>query len=311
MENTPTASLPISRPRSPLRKFIVAAIMQVYLHSAVFSQNKNLKGRISNILGLQVFRVLVARGLLQLRRLILFRDYPRRFPECATLQRDGIVVIPNFLRPDQFEALKAEFDQTYQQAQVRNAYAGRYNSEVNKIDFKGGIAPPLTSAFFDHPLLNALLEFGEARKVNRFKPRWSGRVNCWFERILHAGETAEKFDPQILLHRDTFFSTHKVIFYMSDVTLEDGPYTYVKGSQRLSLKRLTLEYKNSIKKTPDSSIRAPLSDPKYHKMQEYPVIGKRNTLVITDVFGFHRRGDAHQGRIRETIRMSVRSNPFL
>jgi hypothetical protein len=189
----------------------------------------------------------------------------------------------------------------------RNVYQGRYDTEVNKIDFEDGNTPDFAAPLFDDPRLAALLEYGEGRKVDRKRPRWSGRVECWFEQIVAAGDDAENLDPQLLLHRDTFHSTHKMIYYVNDVQPEDGPFTYILGSNQLNFKRLVLEYINSIQKTPDLNLRATDNS---EKINETSVVAKGNTLVVADVFGFHRRGNALNRSIRKTIRMSVRSNPF-
>ena len=40
------------------------------------------------------------------------------------------------------------------------------------------------------------------------------------------------------------------------------------------------------------------------------ITGKANTLIITNVHGFHRRGDGIQGKSRSLIRIPFRNNPL-
>ena len=43
---------------------------------------------------------------------------------------------------------------------------------------------------------------------------------------------------------------------------------------------------------------------------KYEVTGKANTLIIANVHGFHRRGDAIEGSNRSLIRIPFRYNPL-
>jgi hypothetical protein len=45
------------------------------------------------------------------------------------------------------------------------------------------------------------------------------------------------------------------------------------------------------------------------KIFKYLVV-KKNTLIIADTMGFHRRGDVDNNKPRDTIHFSVRKSPF-
>jgi len=53
-------------------------------------------------------------------------------------------------------------------------------------------------------------------------------------------------DPQTHLHSDTFHPTVKAWFFLTDVAEDDGPFTYVPGSHRLTDQRLAWEREMSI-----------------------------------------------------------------
>ena len=73
--------------------------------SRLFSRDKVIESRLLNIMGAQVFRTVAARALYNLRRVAVAEAVAR---EVAELRRDGIVVLPDFVPPDQFERVRAE-----------------------------------------------------------------------------------------------------------------------------------------------------------------------------------------------------------
>lgn len=130
-------------------------------------------------------------------------------------------------------------------------------------------------------------------------------------------------DIQKILHQDTFFPCLKFWYFPKEVTLDDGPFTYAPESNRLTEARLEFIYKQSIncaegKIEPErteshmeGSIR--IFDDELTKMgytaTPYPVAA--NTLVVANVFGFHRRSEVMKEGFRDSIHGSIRlSKPF-
>ena len=66
-------------------------------------------------------------------------------------------------------------------------------------------------------------------------------VQTIFSRV-HLGAV----DPQTLLHADTFHSTFKTWFFLTDVAADAGPFVYVPGSHRLTPERLEWERRMSL-----------------------------------------------------------------
>jgi hypothetical protein len=125
------------------------------------------------------------------------------------------------------------------------------------------------------------------------------------------------------MHADTFHPCVKAWLYIDDVTEANGPFVYVPGSQRLTLKRLKWEYRESLKASTkresgrevarywDGSFRVTEADLREMGCAA-PVSMKvpANTLLIGNVYGFHRRGEAEEGAKRMTLWMQARDNPF-
>jgi len=125
-------------------------------------------------------------------------------------------------------------------------------------------------------------------------------------------------DPQKNLHSDTFHPTMKSWYFLDDCNADNGPFTYLPGSQRLTMARLKWEYRKSItiseqgdRYSSNGSFRATPEDLASMGMGDPVGLSvPANTLVIANTHGFHRRGDAAKRSMRTEIWSISRSNPF-
>jgi hypothetical protein len=125
-------------------------------------------------------------------------------------------------------------------------------------------------------------------------------------------------DPEISsgdLHADTFHYVTKAFLTLDDITLVNSPYTYASGSQRLTPSRLLWEYRNSLR--PEQYMTGEYHnrvwEAEQHRLgiRPEPLEVRRNALIVTNTFGFHRRGPmTRQGAVRRMLRVDFRSNPF-
>ena len=133
------------------------------------------------------------------------------------------------------------------------------------------------------------------------------------------GDPNKDTDNNVPFHADIHFHSHKVLFYMSDVTEEGGPFIYCKNSHLNNLDRLWFEFKRGQLK--DAHIEGwriqQHLDKKFFnnyfsklKNKEYKVACPANTLVIANVHGFHKRGESISGVERSLIRIPLRYNPL-
>jgi hypothetical protein len=112
----------------------------------------------------------------------------------------------------------------------------------------------------------------------------------------------------------------KAWYFLEDVNSEDGPFHYVPGSHRLTRRRIKWEYAESIRRSESGKTRHETAGgafrPDENDVQELglpdaiPLIVKKNTLVIADTLGFHKRGQAVAGKERIAIWVNSRVNPF-
>lgn len=137
-------------------------------------------------------------------------------------------------------------------------------------------------------------------------------------------------DPQTDTHIDTFFSAIKFWLFLHDVESCHGPFAYSFGSHKNTLEKMEWEYKQSVfisnpqnrskerrkvtgKSHAEGSFR--ISEKVLERELKFaktsPIYVKKNSLVIQNNRGFHRRsiGDPNSHRIG--LFGDLRTNPFL
>ena len=272
----------------------------------LFSRDKVLDSTVLNLMGAQVFRALVARLAYKIRHPAVPDAVADRVAE---LNRDGIVVLRDFLPPEQFERVRAECAWLDTQPdQIATFQHGPTTLDSVAIrNFPERVLPSMYG-FYNDPRLRGIFTAAEQRPVNLTE---AGER----ESLTHGetgGDAGGTIDPQTELHSDIFFNTHKAWFYLDDVRIEDGPLAYVKGSHRLTLARLGFVYRDSWKRKPESDPSRRISPDEQRRCEadETVVTCSRNTLVVVNTCGYHRRLQGRPGRRRYALHLSIRGNPF-
>lgn len=130
-------------------------------------------------------------------------------------------------------------------------------------------------------------------------------------------------DVQKIMHTDTFFPCIKWWYFPEQVKLDDGPFVYAPTSNILTKNRLDFIYKETIAISrgdidpsrtyghAEGSLRINQEELAEMGICESSYAVPANTLVIANVFGFHRRGDVKSEAKRNSIHGSIRTNtPF-
>jgi hypothetical protein len=176
------------------------------------------------------------------------------------------------------------------------------------------IDPPMLEAV---PALKALLERADINALFHYVASYRTTPLHYIQTIVSKSGGDDR-DPQEAVHADSFHSSMKAWLFLRAVDLEDGPFTYVRGSHRFTPARIEWEYRRSLldptaidRLSARGSPRvdnADLVELGLKPAEALPVAA--NTLVVADTGGFHARGAASHPGERVEIWSYARRNPF-
>lgn len=251
--------------------------------------------------GLHVWRTRLAHRLAERRRRRLAHLVSEADREAFA--RDGYVAKQGFLADDAFARLVEEVMTTA--APAREIREG--NAVTRHI--------VVTDAYLKRvPALLALLEHPDWRGLTRYIGSFDEEPIVSVQAIFGQASDAVE-DPQTTLHMDTFHPTMKAWFFLHDVGDDEGPFTYVPSSHRLTPRRLAWQKRKSVVASRSKSIagafRLRADELRYLRWpQPVRFAVPANTLVVGDTCGFHARASSAKPTMRIEIYAYGRPNPF-
>lgn len=270
-----------------------------------FADNPIIGSRRLNTWGLHVRRLKLAQAMATFRRKSLAAQVSAADREAY--HRDGFVIRENFLPDEVFQRLRSEvYERDWDVREMRQGNAVTRRVPLDHVDL-----------VTDRPELAAFIRNPEVLGLIRYAASTGGNPVFSLQAIF-AGDDKGAVDPQTTFHADTFQPNSKAWFFLHDVGIDDGPFAYVPGSNRLDEARLAWEYEQSLgaAKHPvvyhaRGSFRAHPEDLQRMGLPEpWRMVVKANTLVIGDTFGFHARTASPQPTTRIELYASLRRNPF-
>jgi hypothetical protein len=279
-------------------------IAQLPTGAKAFCDNPIIGSPTLNRWGLHSGRVRLAAALGRSRRRRLRHIVSEE--DRVAFDRDGFILKPGFLAPDDFAALR---DQVLgYRGPAREMIQG--DTITRRFALDGETLRGL-------PTVAALIAKPEWRGLNRYVGSFDSEPIIYIQTILsHVIDAAP--DPQTALHADTFHPTVKAWLFLTDVAEDEGPFVYVPGSHRMTPARLKWEKQRSI----DAGTLDRLSSRGSLRVrpEELAVLGlplpkafavPANTLIVADTSGFHARGPSLRPSTRVEIWSYGRRNPFL
>lgn len=279
-------------------------ILALFTSAKSFINNPVIGSRTLNWLGLHIKRVLLARAVTWLRWTLLrpwAGDDVRH-----QLHANGYAVLPNFINQSDIQAIKDEI-KTHS-GETRQMLQGNTATQRILLDTASLAGKPALASLCNSPRFLRPLKYASAKLSPPL---------LYVQRIRNGFRDAGA-DPQKTMHADTFHPTMKAWLFLEDVTPEKGPFTYVKGSHKLTKARLKWEYNRSLTaaQNPDGysekgSFRASPNDLKVMGLPEPAGVSvEAGTLVIANTNGFHGRGQSADNQSRLEIWAYSRPSPF-
>lgn len=269
-----------------------------------FTKNPILGSPSLNRRGLHRERVRLAAKQAEHRRRTLARFADPA--QAAAYDRDGYVAVPDALPPDVFERIRAGL--TTIPLPAREMRQGEAVTRMIPLGPAALAAIPDLAGVVHSPIINGIIRYVAG----------CGGEPLHFVQTVIAEPGRGGHDPQTELHSDTFHSTAKMWLFLQDVGEDDGPFTFVPGSHRLTPERLDWEYRTSL---------TAASDPRGHHAhgsfrvtpEELRQLGdfvprrvtvKANTMVVADTYAFHARTPSPKPTLRMELHAYLRGNPF-
>lgn len=141
--------------------------------------------------------------------------------------------------------------------------------------------------------------------------------------LQHLLNAPDDGDEQKVYHSDTFFPNVKFWYFPRKVEVQDGPFWYVPYSVQLTEKLIEWHKQRveDLKAGREEEWRGPSHRQGSFRINDAelagvglkgePVTVEGDTLVIANVFGFHKRGDTTRESHRVAVHGNLRlSNPF-
>jgi hypothetical protein len=257
-----------------------------------------------NAMGLHVARVRLAHAMTARRRAAMAGTvHPE---DRVRFDRDGVVEIRDFLPASLFAALRQQIADY--RGEAREAVQGDTITRRLALDPTARRAIPAFASFQNNARWRALTRYVASFDIEPL---------LYLQSILPNRHVAPP-DPQIQFHADTFYPAMKAWLFLEDVPVENGPFTYVKGSHRLTPERIAWERQKSLtvrngdcrlsahgsfRVTPEELAGLDLPSPTRFAVPA-------NTLVVADTFGFHARTQASVPATRIELWAYGRRNPF-
>ncbi len=266
-------------------------------------------GVLANVLGYSIFRTLYHN---------LGRTKPKKVRKefqqyIDIMERDGILVIPDFFPEEQFKEIKKEFDDAY--SDWDPMYVNPDEFSKRQKDFPEyfqtiaeKIITPETRAFNEYFVKNELINAITESVVHK-KIRLTPYKHFWYLKRRKLDKEGDKsFHNAAYPHADVFYPTIKVFLYLNDVDEKNAAYIFARGTHKLNLKRLLLEYKLSVRFAKDNNdVSTNDNDISYLGSKSESICGKANTLIISNNMGYHNRGFFSSLDPRQTAQLDFRN----
>ena len=253
-------------------------------------------GLIFCVFGLQLARIFFWRGLVALRS----QQKLDHFPEIrAAVDRDGIVILPNFLPTEDHRRVAEQFEQLIEQDRFRNL-PRRADTNIDHLrlkisDTKNNDLEWVRQLFYSRPEVTETLAYAARKSFDHHR-------QIVLYAISRTDMDGPNNDQESSFHSDHFVPCAKAYYFINDHNAENGSYYYCKGSGGLEKWRLIYEYHLSILKARRRRKgRMTQSDNKgvteialrsiRRRLQPEQIVAPANTLILSDNMGFHRRGD--------------------
>ena len=277
-----------------MKKFIITLFFQPPRHI--------YKIFILNVLGLQIFRIL----LIYLKNFLikkLIHKYENINSETNDLEKNGFIIIENFLSYNDFTYIKNCFETLKNQNHLKKENYGNSDVLIGPIGSDNKILDKFSRSNLSQHVSNIIY-----KKVKELP-------EPVFQEINLKPNMQDTDDVNSEFHVDKHYPCCKAFYYVNDNSIENGSFEYISKSHLLTFNRLKFEYFYSIFSSTNyfdkyltnfdffkKNNRITYSNEKFEKCFGKIKIcsAPKNSLVICNNMGFHKRGKILDNSLKRT-----------
>jgi len=270
----------------------------------VFSGEKCLKLKFFNFFGLQVYRYLLSKLLYQIKYFFNQKN------EFSHIIKYGYGKKNNFINKEIFSKIKDEYFSAIEDVRYKKIIYQTQSKQIEGVEY--------TKVDIDENIMNDYPNLYNLTHNNYIKNFFENaeqkkniKIFCRLERIKVIDNSIS--DPNKSYHFDTFHNTFKAWLFINDVKSNDGPFYLVPGTHKISLKRIYLEWMQSILfsfKNISPSFRVENNKKSFLDKRSIKFNVEENTFIMANTHALHRRGDGAVGAVRDSVQFWTRENPF-
>lgn len=260
-----------------------------------------------NKIGLQKFRISLK--LLELKKPQDLNSESSNL--LLELEKNGIVILENYLNSKELD----ELNEKIEKLRLEKILKHEIGKEGGSVCWEHGNFPHNFSTLIEEKFRNNKKLINLISSYTRRK--FLSLPEVIYQKLSIPLKETDKEDVQTVLHVDRYFRSVKIFYTVSDYTIENGAFWYAPGSHIMSEKRFKYEIEYSIRSSLERTGRADQLDQNLLELgrstihpdlrndfKEVQMCTKKNSLIIVDVSGFHKRGLISPGNSRETIRIN-------
>ena len=197
----------------------------------------------------------------------------------ASLRRDGFAVLPGFWERDRALAMRERLESYLKPGMDADYDSGAYLRVWDNRAYDQGVR----RLYHVDREIPELREFREDAFVMELAAAYYGMP--FHSAVLVFQHNTRSNENTRYYHVDAFSKEFKSFLYLDDVDEGNGPFTYLRGTHKHHLRRLTKQIVGNKEGSPTSFYPEDLGG---RLQDEVQISGPAGTLIVTDVRGFHR-----------------------
>lgn len=222
------------------------------------------------------------------------------------LSENGIVIIENIFNENELELIKNKI----KELEDKNYFTFDKNKQNSNVDWLHGninLNLKITKDLYEILDKKFSKYYKYVEQVIRSKITFPPKII--YQKVKLPFEKKDIKDSNACFHADKMIPGIKFFFALEDCNIENGPFGYIVGSHIRTPNRKESDLLNSIKKAqytkkkklPDEFFINSMS--KMSELEKRDVVCKKNSIILTNIRGYHKRGRLYPGFQRQFLRI--------